>query len=195
MRLIINLLLILLVGLLAYILVDSIREPIAFKAEKEKRETAVVDKLMKVRQAQEMYRSITGYFAPTFDTLQQVLTDGRFSIVKVLGDPDDPDNVDAITYDTTYKPAIDSVRILGMDLASLRYVPFTNPQKQFEIAADTMTYQKTLVSVVEVGTKRANYMGEFASPRFAKYDNAYNPNGTIKFGDMNAPKLSGNWEN
>ncbi len=195
MRLIINLVLILLVALLAYILIDSIREPIAFKAEKEKRENAVIDRLMQIRQAQEMYRGVTGGFAPNFDTLQEVLTKGRFAIISVMGDPDDPGNAEAVTYDTTYRSAIDSVRVLGMDLAKLRYVPFTSPQKQFDIAADTMTYQKTLVSVVEVGTKRANYMGDYASPRFAKYDNSYNPNGTIKFGDMNAPKLSGNWEN
>lgn len=194
MRRIINLVLILVVCLLAYILVGSISEPIAFKAEKEKRESAVVDQLRKIRQAQELYRGVTGYFAPTFDTLQEVLTRDSFAIVKVEGDPDDPSNLDAITYDTLYKAAIDSVRILGLDLASLRYVPFTD-QTQFNIAADTMTYQKTLVSVVEVGTKRSNYMGEYASKRFRKYDNAYEPNGTIKFGDMNAPKLSGNWEN
>ena len=63
----------------------------------------------------------------------------------------------------------------------------------YTIAADTLTYQSTLVNVVEVSTRWKNFMGEYANPRFMKYDNSYDPNKTIKFGDMNAPNLAGNW--
>ena len=193
MRLVINLLLVAIIAGLVYVLIDSIREPIAFKAEKEKREQAVVDKLMDIRTAQEAYRGITGFFAPNFDTLQEVLTNGKFAIVQVFGDPDDPTNTDAIRYDTVYKPAIDSIETLGINLDSLRYVPYTTGTK-FSIQADTLTYQSTLVSVVEVGTPRKVFMGQYASPRFAKYDAGYDPNSIIKFGNMNSPNTSGNWE-
>jgi hypothetical protein len=64
----------------------------------------------------------------------------------------------------------------------------------FDIAADTIEYQKTTVSVVEVGTKWKNFMGKFADPKYGKYDSRYDPNGTIKFGDMLKPNISGNWE-
>ena len=49
----INLILLAIVSFLVYLLVQSIREPIAFKAVKDAREAAVVDKLMQIRQAQE----------------------------------------------------------------------------------------------------------------------------------------------
>ena len=193
MRLVINLVLALIVVGLVWVLIGSIREPIAFKAEKQKRERAVIAKLMQIRTAQEAFRGITGGFAPTFDSLAFVLTKDSFAIIKVEGDPDDPNFTGEITYDTTYSPAIDSIMALGINLDSLPYVPYTNGGT-FEIQADTITYQKTLVNVVEVGIRRKAFMGMYADPRFARYDERYDPNSVIKFGDMNKPNLAGNWE-
>ncbi len=194
MRLIINLLLIVVCGILGYLLFDSIREPIAFNAEKDKRKTAVENRLKQIRQAQEMYRGVTGEFAPTFDTLNEVLQTGRFALVSVFGDPDDPNFTGEIRYDTTFVAASDSVKTVGINLDSLRYIPYTNSEV-FDIQADTMTYQSTLVHVVEVGTRYNKFMGPYADERFARYDDSYDPTKIIKFGDMNKPNLAGNWEN
>ncbi|MEM8524727.1 MAG: hypothetical protein AAGG68_08785 [Bacteroidota bacterium] len=192
MRLVINLVLLLIAIGLGYMLVNSIKEPISFASEKDKREEAVVSRLMDIRRAQEMFRDIKGGFAPNFDTLQEILETEDFMDIRLEGDPDDPSGV-AVKRDTIYKPAIDSVRAMGLNLDSLRYIPFT-AGKTFDIQADTITYQQTLVSVVEVGTTRSTFMGKYADPKYIKYDNAYKPSSTIKFGDMNAPKLAGNWE-
>ncbi len=194
MRLLINLVLVAIAALMAFLLINSIREPIKFKAERDKRQNAVVDKLLVIRKAQEFYRDITGgSFAPTWDTLKQVLETGQFRNIKVVGDPDDPNFTGEISYDTTYFPAIDTVRALGMNLDSLGVVPYGDGAI-FDIQADTLTYQSTLVNVVEVSTPIRTFMGPYADPRFGKYDNSYNPNALIKFGDMNKPNLSGNWE-
>lgn len=196
MRLVFNVILLLIAAALAYMLYQSIEEPIAFDNEKERRKDIVVEKLETIRKAQEMYRDITGNFAPTFDTLIDVLTNGRFTRIAVIGDPDDPNFTGEITYDTSYTAAIDSVRALGMDLAKLRYVPTFPDTKeiQFMIAADTIEYQSTTVAVVEVGTPWKTFMGDYADARFAKYDQNFNPNKVLKFGDLNKPNLSGNWE-
>ena len=194
MRIVINLLLAAIVIGLVWVLISSIREPIKFKAEKQKREQAVVDRLMKVRQAQEAFRYMKGGFAPTFDSLSHVLRTDSFAIIKVLGDPDDPNFTGEIVYDTTYVQAYDSIRSeLGMPIDSLAYVPYSGGER-FEIQADTITYQSTNVPVVEVGVRRKVFMGPFKDPRFARYDSDYNPNSVLKFGNMNAPNLSGNWE-
>jgi hypothetical protein len=193
MRLVINLILAAVVVGLIWVLINSIREPIAFKAERERRERAVIDKLMMIRTAQESYRDITGHFAHSFDTLKQVLSNDSFMVVNVIGDPDDPNFTGEVTYDTFYFPALDSIRKLGIQLDSLEYVPYSQAVT-FDIAADTLTYQSTLVDVVEVGIPRKTFMGRFSDPRFRRYDQSYNPNSIIKFGDMNKPNLSGNWE-
>lgn len=196
MRLVINVILLLIAAVLAYTLYLSIEEPIAFDAEKKRRKEVIVQKLEVIRDAQEMYRDITGSFANNFDTLSHVLKTGKFKRIAVIGDPDDPNFTGEITYDTTYTAAIDSVRKIGMDLDQLRYVPqFKDTDaKEFNIAADTIEYQSTDVHVVEVGTLWKSFMGKYGDPYFKKYDQKYNPNKMIKFGDLNKPNLSGNWE-
>jgi len=189
MRIVINIVLILIIAVLGYILVDSIREPIEFKAQRDIREGAVTAKLEKIRIAQESFRDITGKFAHDFDTLQQVLSTEDFKIVSILGDIDADEE---ITYDTTLVSAKDSIMKLGINLDSLSYIPFTN-KKQFEIKADTVTYQAILVYVTQVGTNRSNYMGKYADPKYKRYDDTYDPNKFIKFGDMSKPSLAGNW--
>ncbi len=193
MRLVTNLILLGIVAGLAYLLVDSIREPIKFKSQVEKRKSAVVDRLIQIRKAQDVYRSITGGFAHTFDTLQLVLENGEVPTVKVIGDPDDPTNMDNVTYDTSYEKAMVSIENMGINLDSLRYVPY-GVGEEFDIAADTLTYQKTVVNVVEVKTSYNKFMGMYSDPKYARYDNGYDPNAVIKFGNMNAPNTSGNWE-
>ena len=193
MRLAVNLVLVLIVAGLVYVLYSSISEPIAFKNEYEKRKSAVVGQLTKIRTAQEAYRDITGEFAGSFDTLVQVLTNDSFVVIGVVGDEDDENYDGPILYDTTKFSALDSMVTLGISVDSLKFVPFTTDDT-FNIQADTLTYQNTLVNVVEVGTTYKQFMGPYADQRFAKYDEKYNPNGWIKFGNLNKPNLAGNWE-
>ena len=192
MRIAINLVLILLVGFLVYSLYSSIEEPIAFQKEKERRKQIVQSKLETLRTCQEMYRDITGLFAGNYDTLSHVLKNGKFRIIKVTGDPDDPNSPD-IFYDTIYRPAFDSIQTLGINVDSLKYVPFTKGDT-FYMSADTIIYQKTKVNVMEAGTTWKTFMGKFGTEKYAQYDNAYKPNSAFKFGDLSTPTLSGNWE-
>ncbi|MFT5766123.1 MAG: hypothetical protein ACI8X3_003562, partial [Saprospiraceae bacterium] len=162
MRVVINLVLFIAICGLVWVLYNSIREPIAFNTEKDKRETAVTDRLKSIRLSQDLFRQITndGY-APNFDSLVQTLRNGKIAIISVLGNPDDPEDP-TITYDTIYVPAIEKIAELNkintfkINLDSLQYVPYSNG-KIFEIAADTLTYQQTLVNVIEVKTLKADF--------------------------------------
>ena len=195
MRLVINLLLVALIAALIYLLINSINEPIKFRTEKDKREGAVASKLTDIRLSQEMYREIYGEYAPDFKTLASGLKKGQFRYVRVLGgDLDDPTkSAEDFVYDTTYTPAIDSLISLELDVDNLAVVPYTDGKK-FNMKADTLTYQKTLTHVLEVGIRRKEFMGPYADPSYAKYDDRYDPNSTIKFGSLNGPNLGGNWE-
>jgi hypothetical protein len=191
MRIIISLLLLVLCIFLGFVLVKNIQEPIAFEKVKDARGSAVANKLSTIRSTQEIYRKITGEFAPNFDTLSTVLKVDSIPHVSIEEDPKKPgEYIETVTY----TPAIDSINILGIDLDGLKYVPFTDDQKEFAIDADTMTYQQTLVSVVQVGTRWKEFMGKYADVKYSKYDNSYNPDHLMKFGDMNSPNISGNWD-
>ncbi len=193
MKRIIGLLLILGVIILAMLLINSIKEPIMFNNVKSNREITVIKRLKDVRTAQEIYRDITGQFAPSFDTLETVLKNGRVPVYKAVQDPNNPDDPEAIIYDTSYYRAIDTIRALGLNLDSLRLVPY-GKGKEFEVFADTIEYQKTKVPVVEVTTYYKVFMGKYADPRFAKTNSSFDPDAPLKFGDRTKPSTSGNWE-
>jgi len=193
MRYVINILLLLAIVGLGYLLFGSIKTPIEFRSEKKVRKDQVTDRLNDIRKCQEMYRDITGEFAPTFDSLVMVLKTDSIPFQQVFEDPNDPTNEDKFVYKTIYSNALDSLMAMNISLDSLRYIPFANG-KEFNINADTLTYQKTVVWVTECGTRYNEFMGRFADAKYAKYDDSYDPAKSVKFGDMGKPSLSGNWE-
>lgn len=193
MRKIFNAVFLLLAAGLAFLLYKSIEEPIAFDRDRVVYEEAVKKRLIEIREAQEMYQDMEGEYADNFDTLTYKLRNGQFSRIKVIGDPDDPNFVGQIVYDTTFSPAIDSVEAMGIILDSLEVVPYGNGAT-FDIAAKVIPYENTEVAVVQVGTQFKTFMGIYADPRFKRYDNFYDPNEYIRFGDLTKPSLAGTWD-
>jgi len=195
MRTVINALLLLLTAFLVYLMINSVREPISFSAELDKRKDAVIAKLKKIQTTQDVYRMVTGKYANNFDSLASNIKNGKIKIEKLDADPTDPTNQDKFIRSISYRAAQDSLfSLLGgaINLDSLRYVPYGNG-KVFEIDADTLTHQNNLVNVVQVGIKYKEFMGKFADEKYKKYDKFYDPEKILKFGDMNSPNTNGNW--
>jgi hypothetical protein len=193
MRYAINFLLLGLIAFSGYLVYKSIQDPIAFQAEKEIRKTAVAKNLSDIRTLQEMYRAITGSFAGSYEELVNVISKDSIPFENIVGDEDDPTNLDKIVRFTTYQSAADSVKSLGIKLEGLDLIPFSNGKK-FEFFADTIDYQSTKVHVVEVSTTWKDFMGDFADPKYRKFDNRYDPDAVFKFGDRNTPSLNGTWQ-
>ena len=131
MKTVIHLLLFLVSLGLMYALYSTIKEPIQFKNQYNKRSEAVVTKLKDIRIAQKLYRTITDTFAESFTDLENVLSTGRFEIIQVHGDRDAIGS--QVTYDTLFVAAKDSIASLGLNIKELKSVPFTD--KQFDIFA------------------------------------------------------------
>lgn len=189
---IINIVLTLLVIGLIYFLANMIYEPIDFQAERAKRERAVATQLIKIRTAQQAYKGIVGQYAHTFDTLKSVLSTDSFKIVTVFGDADVEGSV--VRKDISYVKAIDSMSTLGINLDSLDYVPYGNEEAAFKLEAAVIEYQSTEVPVVQVSVPIRDYMGPYADVKYMKFDNTYDPNKVLKFGDMNKPSTNGSWK-
>ena len=184
---------------LVYVLVDLIKTPIDFQNQKDIRERAVATQLKKLRTAQQAFRSITGKYAPDFDTLSDVLTNGQFEIVTLIGNEDAGEEV---TRNISYVAAADSMAKLGINTTvdSLSYVPYANnAEVNFTMNAKEIEYQSTTVQVVEVKIPWKDFMGDYADGKYKKYDSTYNPdepsekNYFLKFGDLNKPTLNANW--
>jgi len=193
MKYIINLLIVALIAFLAFALYNSIKEPIAFRSELTKRKDTVTTKLQQLRKAQEIHREITGGYAATFDSLQYVLMNDSIPFRILEADPEDPTNTDKFITTIVYSSAKDSIQAMGIDLADLQYVPYSDKKASFEMMADTMTYQSTNVPVMQAMTRYEKFMGPFADARYRKYEKDYDPKKMIGFGSMASPNLEGNW--
>ena len=191
MKTVIHLLLFLVSLGLMYALYSTIKEPIQFKNQYNKRSEAVVTKLKDIRIAQKLYRTITDTFAESFTDLENVLSTGRFEIIQVHGDRDAIGS--QVTYDTLFVAAKDSIASLGLNIKELKSVPFTD-NKQFDIFAGKIDQQGIIIPVVEVSAKWGDFMGEFGDPKYKKYDKKFSPENKIKFGSRSKANLSGNWE-
>lgn len=193
MKYIVNLLILALIAFLAFALYNSIKEPIAFRGELDKRKDTVTTKLQQLRKAQEIYREIKGGYAGSFDSLEYVLTNDSIPFRVLEADPDDPTNPDKFITTLIYFSAVDSIKGMGIDLEGLKYVPYTDKKSTFEMMADTITYQSTNVPVMEAMTRYETFMGPFADARFRKYEKDFDPKAKIGFGSMTSPNLEGNW--
>ncbi len=193
MKTVINVVLLLLTLSFIYLLYLSIKEPLEFQEARDSRTKSVIDRLRTIRECQEMYRDIYGTYATNFEDLASGLKTGRFQNIRVIGDPDDPNFTGKITYDTLFIPAIDSIKSLGFNLDSLSFVPYANGAR-FDMKTDTIKQDNAIIDVIEVGVQRKAFMGKFADISFKKFDNRYDPESRVKFGDLNSPSLTGNWE-
>ena len=152
----------------------------------------MIAQLEDIRTSQELYRDITGGFAPDFATLAKTLKTDSIPFRQVLEDPRFPGDPDKFIINTIYSSALDSMNAMGIDLDGLGVVPYSD-NARFSIMADTITYQLTNVWVTEVMAKYSDFMGSYSSRNYMKYDDTYNPDNLIGFGSMNSPILSGNW--
>lgn len=66
---------------LVYLCVMSILNPIHFDKEKEKRDKAVIQRLIDIRKAQIEYRNINGHYTASFDTLVDFVQNGKIPFV------------------------------------------------------------------------------------------------------------------
>ena len=74
---------------LAYALYSSIMQPVNFNKEKKSREAVAVQRLKDIRTLQVAYKSVTGKFNSSIDSLKQFYENGEMEIVMQIGSLDD----------------------------------------------------------------------------------------------------------
>ena len=74
---------------LAYMIVESVMEPVRFNNEKAAREQVAIQRLKDIRTLQNAYKTECGKFTASFDTLKSFFTDSSMQVVMQLGSADD----------------------------------------------------------------------------------------------------------
>ena len=74
---------------LAYLLYSNIMKPVNFNKEKDSRQAVAVQRLKDIRTLQVAFKSVTGKFNSSIDSLKQFYEGGQMEIVMQIGSMDD----------------------------------------------------------------------------------------------------------
>jgi len=210
MKTALNIVFTLIIIVLAYFLFESIMKPIRFKNERESRESAIKEKLIDIRTAQEAFKSVKGYYTGSFDTLITFLKTDSLPLVFKIGSLTDEMIASGITTereavrkglisrDTSYIPVRDSVFEEGYPIDQLRFVPGME-KTEFQMSAGrVMTTSMVLVNVFEAYVLNDVFLSDLDRQLVVNYnDQRTKITGFpgMKVGDVKVPNNNaGNWE-
>jgi len=211
MRRVIQVLFVLVIIVLAYLIVDSIMEPIRFNQEVEVRERATIDKLIDIREAQKAYKDIYKKYAGNFDTLIAFVDTGSFIVIKAIGEiPEEwldelgfekarerALNEGLIMREPFQVPVKDSLFRASYETSSMNLVPFTDGVKFSMESGELLTSSNLTVQVVEVSVLYDELLNGMDGQLVVNYkDERMKIVGFegVKFGSMEEGTLTGNWE-
>lgn len=117
---------------LVFLIYRSVMEPVQFKKEVSRRSEVAIERLKGIRTLQEVYKSKTGRFLSTTDSLIDFYKNGKITIVRQIGSMDDSlavaqkrvfrDSIHIAVKDTLFKNS-------ALVVDSLSYIPFSGGQR------------------------------------------------------------------
>jgi len=197
-------------GYLAY---QSIMKPIEFKKIKTERYEKIIQQLKDIRTAQNAYKEVNKKYTGSFDTLISFIKSDSMPMIKSIGSLTD-EQIEAgmtekeavvkgfITRDTVMVSALETTFNKDFDIENLRYVPFTQEQIEFEMAAGiVVTGSNVKVQVFEANVSNkyifADILDEYLDEYKEENGNRIRMNKYpgLKVGSLEeANNGSGNWE-
>lgn len=210
MKTALNIVFTIIIIVLIYFLIESIMKPIRFNKEKDARETAIKERLIDIRTAQEAFKSVKGYYTGSFDTLITFLKTDSLPLVFKRGSLTDEMIAEGITSereavkkglisrDTSYVAVRDSIFDKGYPIDQLRYVPGTDNIEFQMAAARVMTTSMVQVNVFEAYVLNDVFLSDLDRQLVVNYnDQRTKITGFpgMKVGDIRVPNNNaGNWE-
>ncbi len=207
LSIVINIILFAIIVLLAWQVVKSIQAPIKFGNEQKAREAKVVERLIDIRNAEVLYKNANNKYTANFDSLILFCQNAEIPIVKIVPDPTDTTFTRTINDTIGYVKVMDSIKSKREDfnINDIKFVPFSNPQQQFELESGNIDRNGIKIPVFEA---RSPYEVYLATPGTAfsekewkqRVDNAkaekenINRYAGLKVGSMEEATTDGNWE-
>jgi hypothetical protein len=178
----------------------SISQPVIFENTKTERELKVVQNLKDIRSSQGLFKENYNRYTASFDTLIEFIRTGELPVVNIIPDPNDTTFTKTINDTVGYIKVLDSLFSTrqNFNVESLRYIPFSEPQQEFEIQAGYITRGGMKVPVFEVKAPYNTYLNGLDKQRIRNATaerEDLNKYPGMKVGSMTEPLTDGNWEN
>lgn len=184
--------------LLAYLVFDSIRQPVVFENVRKEREVQVVQSLKDIRSTQTLFKQTYNRFTGDFDSLAEYIKNGQLPVVNIVADPNDTTFTKTINDTVGFVSVFDSLfaKRDNFDINSLRVVPFSQGEV-FEMQAGFIMRGGLKVAVFEAKTPYKTYLWDLDPQRVNNLraeQEDLNKYAGLKVGSMDEPSLNGNWE-
>jgi hypothetical protein len=201
MKTIIQIILGVIVVVLAYLLYDSLMEPIRFNKAVEYRKGLVVQRLKDIRELQVAYKDVYGRYSGGFDTLINFYKNDSLKILRQVGSWDDSAAVaKKLVYTDTIRVAVkDSLfrRVEGFNIDSIAYVPIVHEPFQLQ-AISYMSISKVVIPLFEVSVHNDVFLKGLDRQSVVNLNDAdenMNKYPGVKVGSVTQPNNNaGNWE-
>jgi hypothetical protein len=201
MKTIIQIILGVIVVVLAYLLYDSLMEPIRFNKAVEYRNELVVQRLKDIRELQVAYKDRYGRYSGGFDTLINFYKNDSLKIVKQVGSWDDSLAVaKKLVYTDTIRIAVkDSLfrNVEGFIIDSLAMVPLVHEPFQLQ-AISYMSISKVVIPLFEASVHNDVYLKGLDRQAIVNLNDEQenmNKYPGLKVGSVTQPNNNaGNWE-
>lgn len=198
---IINIALALVAILLAYLVFDSIRQPVAFENTRRERETKVIQNLKDIRSTQTLFKQTYNRYTASFDSLIEYVKTGELPVVNIIPDPSDTTFTKTINDTVGFVKVSDSLfkNRVDFNVNDLRYIPFSN-KVEFEMNAGYIMRGGLKVAVFEAKAPYKSYLNDEDKKFRQRVNNLraeqedLDKYAGLKVGSMDEPSLNGNWE-
>ncbi len=180
---------------LAFFLYNSINKTIQEKKTIAKLEARIIEQLKMIREAEIAYESVNGVYTSDWDKLLAFVDSGKFYLtektetIRTLdyGAEETIVNIDTLGTVNVKDSIFTADKWPRFELASLPYVPGTDPAVKFNLWADRIEKGGVKVNVVEVVNP--------APVDATRDEESEIPNRRpLRFGSRTSVTTSGNWE-
>jgi hypothetical protein len=211
MKTIIQVILGVIIVVLAYLLYDSLMDPIRFNKAVEHRKDLVVQRLKDIRELQVVYKDNYGRYSGGFDTLINFYKYDSMKIIKQVGSWDDSaavakklvytDTIRVAVKDTLFKWVVvkDALykRVPEFNIDSLAYVPIVNEPFQL-YAISYLSISKVIIPLFEASVHNDVYLKGLDRQSIVNLNDEHsnmNKYPGLKVGSVTQPNNNaGNWE-
>ena len=207
MKLVIQLLLWVVIGVLGYFTFNSVYEPIQFNKVRDKRYQKVIDKLKDIRQAELAHKTITGRFSGNFDSLVTFIDTAEFTVTQrrdtTILDEERTKQLGVDQYkskvliDTLgYTPVKDSLFKNSDRYKEMMFIPYTD-NKKFDLEAGKTYKNGNYIPVFEVKVDKSLILEDQDKDLVAQEKQTVAVDGVngeyIQVGSMSEVNTKGNW--
>jgi len=191
--------LVIVIIILAYLIYESIMEPVRYNQERNRRREIVINKLKDIRTVQLNYRNVNGEYAGTWEKLTDFLINGKLPMVKKISTlPDSLSEISEaeaikrgfIKLDTNYVNALDSLfgHRNNFSIENLSIIPFSD-SKKFKLSAGEIEKGQVKVKVFEVVALNETFLKGLDEDMIKKEEKP-----ALVLGSMTEASQDGNWE-